>query len=130
MDIENIRNEALTEDTKMEAIADYLNGGEGGFGLDKVLANGDTAANKTIKIEASDGSHDFSTMSSTQFYTQKEYADGAAIAQITSDGKISIDYDPEQGNPSYFTIEMNGGTPRVLMSDDMKDAFKAALGIS
>lgn len=130
MDIEEIRNEALTEDSKMEMIADYLDGGEGSFNFDKVLDNGDTATGKTAKIETTKGSHDFSTMSSTQFYTQKEYADGAAIAQITSDGKLSLDYDPEQGNPSYFTIEMNGGVPRVIMSDDIKAAFKTALGIS
>lgn len=129
MSIGKIRNEALTEDTKMEAIADYLDGGEGSFDFDKILANGDTATDKTAKIEATEGSHDFSTMSSTQFYTQKEYADGAAIAQITSDGKFSLDYDPEQGNPSYLTIEMNEGTPRVLMSDDIKAAFRTALGI-
>lgn len=30
MDIEKIRNEALTEDTKMEMIADYLKGGNAG----------------------------------------------------------------------------------------------------
>lgn len=131
MEIDKIRNEALTEDAKMEMIADYLEGGKGGSKatLDEVLGNGDTATDKTAKIEASKGSHDFSTMSSTQFYTQKEYASGAAIAQITSDGKLSLDYDPEQGNPSYFTIEMNEGTPRVIMSDDIKDAFKTALGI-
>lgn len=129
MDIEKIRNEVFTEDFKMELIADYLESEAAKPGLNAVLENGDTATNKTAKIEAAEGSHDFSTMSSTQFYTQKEYADGAAISQITSDGKLSLDYDPEQGNPSYFTIEMNEGTPRVLMSDDIKAAFRTALGI-
>lgn len=129
MDIEKIRNEIFTEDFKMELIADYLKSENANPGLNQVLENGDTATDKTVKIETSEGSHDFSTMSPTQFYTQKEYADGAAIAQITSDGKLSLDYDPEQGNPSYLTIEMNNGAPRVLMSDDIKAAFRTALGI-
>lgn len=129
MDIEKIRNEALTEDTKMEAIADYLDGGEGSFDLDKVLANGNTATGKTAKLTTTDNTRNFTEISATQVATQKEYADGAAIAQITSDGKISLDYDPEQGNPTFLSIEVNNGTPRVLMSDDMKAAFKTALGI-
>lgn len=129
MDIEKIRNEALTEDFKMETIADFLESDMVKPTLDKVLENGDTATNKTAKIKAADNAQNFSSISSTQLYTQKEYADGAAIAQITSDGKLSLDYDPEQGNPSYFTIEMNEGAPKVLMSDDIKDAFKSALGV-
>lgn len=128
MDIEKIRNEALTEDSKMEMIADYLDG-EYKPTLDKVLENGDTATGKEAKLASADSAHDFSTVTSTQLYTQKEYADGAAIAQLTSDGKLSLDYDPEQGTPSYFTIEMNEGSPRVLMSDDIKAAFRTALGI-
>lgn len=130
MDIEKIRNEALTEDTKMETIADYLDGGEGSFDLDKVLSNGNTATGKTAKLAAEDNARNFTEISPTQVATQKEYADGAAIAQITSDGKIALDYDPEQGNPTFLSIEVNNGTPRVLMSDDMKAAFKNALGIS
>lgn len=129
MDIEKIRNEALTEDYKMETIADYLDGGEGSFGLHEVLTNGDTAVDRTAKLEAADNAHNFTELSTTQVTTQKEYADGAAIAQITSDGKISLDYDPEQGNPTFLSIEVNEGTPRVLMSDDMKAAFRTALGI-
>lgn len=126
--IEQIRDEILTEDFKMELIADYLDG-EYKPTLDKVLDNGDTATGKEAKLVSADSAHDFSTVTSTQLYTQKEYADGAAIAQLTSDGKLSLDYDPEQGNPTYLTIEVSEGTPKVLMSDDMKAAFRTALGI-
>lgn len=128
-DIDIIRDEKRTEDDKMELLADYLETVDAHSTFDSVLDNGDTATNKAAKIEESAGSHNFSTMTATQVYTQKEYADGAAIAQLTSDGKLSLDYDPEQGNPSFFTIEMSNGTPKVLMSDDVKAAFKDALGI-
>lgn len=129
MDIGKIKTNSLTEQRKMELLADYL-GKINALGLDEVLANGDTATHKTAKIVDTDNAHNFASMSETQLYTQKEYADGAAIAQLTSDGKLSLDYDPEQGNPTYFTIEVNEGTPKVLMSDDVKAAFKAALGIN
>lgn len=128
MELNDIRNEALTEDSKMETIADFLQG-EGKPTLDRVLANGNTATGKEAKIVSVDSDRNFSVISDTQLYTQKEYADGAAIAQLTSDGKLSIDYDPEQGNPSYLTVEINEGAPRVLMSDDVKAAFRAALGL-
>lgn len=129
MELKDIRNEALTEDSKMETIADYLESDAVKPTLDKVLKNGNTATGKEAKIVSADNAHNFSIVSDAQLYTQKEYADGAAIAQLTSDGKFSLDYDPEQGNPSFFTIEMNGGQPRVLMSDDIKAAFRAALGV-
>lgn len=129
MDINKIRDESRTEDSKMEMIADWLDGEHPDLTLDKVLENGNTATGKEAKLASADSTHDFSTITSTQLYTQKEYADGAAIAQLTSDGKLSLDYDPEQGTPSYLTIEMNEGSPRVLMSDDIKAAFRTALGI-
>lgn len=129
MDIEKIRDEVFTEDFKMELIADYLKSETANPGLDKVLENGNTATGKTAKLEAADNPHDFTVLSATQVSTQKEYTDGAAIVQITSDGRLSLDYGPEHGNPTFLTVEVNNGSPRVLMSDDMKAAFKTALGI-
>lgn len=130
MDINKIRDEARTEDSKMEMIADWLDGEHPDLTLDKVLENGDTATDKSAKFVSTNNADDFSIITSTQMATQKQYADGAAGAQITSDGKISLNYGPEQGNPTFLSIEVSEGTPKVLMSDDMKDAFKAALGIS
>lgn len=130
MEIDKIRNEALTEDSKMEAIADYLEGAGGKPTLDVVLENGNTAIGKEAKFETENSPRNFSIVSGTQLYTQKEDADGATIVQITSDGKLSVDYGPAQGNPSFFTIEMKGGQPKVTMTDDVKAAFRAALGIS
>lgn len=131
MDIQKIRNEALTEDEKMEAIADYIESSGGSIKptLDEVLENGNTATHKELKLRSEDSDKNFTTLSETQVYTQKEYAGGAAIAQITSDGKFSLDYGPAQGTPTYLTIEVSEGTPKVMMSDNMKDAFRTALGI-
>lgn len=129
MELKDIRNEALTEDSKMETIADYLESDAVKPTLDKVLENGNTATGKEAKIVSADNVQDFSIVTSTQVLTQKATADGAAIAQLTSDGKFALDYGPAQGIPSFFSIEMNGGQPRVLMSDDMKAAFRAALGV-
>lgn len=127
-EIDKIRDEWRTEDAKLEIVADYL-AGEYKPTFDRVLENGSTATHKTAKIKSADNDRDFTTVSETQVLTQKEYEDGAAIAQITSDGKLALDYDPEQGNPTYLSIEVAEGTPVVMMSDDMKAAFRTALGI-
>ena len=97
--------------------------------LDSVLENGDTATRKTIKIIGELDNRDFSIVSESQFATQKILADGSADVQITSDGTFRIEYNPEVGNPTFLSIRVEAGTPVVSMSDDMKDAFRAALGI-
>ena len=68
-------------------------------------------------------------MSESQFATQKILSNGSADVQITSDGSFRVEYNPEIGNPTFLSIRVEEGTPVVSMSDNMKDAFRAALGI-
>lgn len=131
MDIDEIRNEALTEDAKMEKIADYIEQDLTVNTLDKVLANGDTATGKTATFRTAESEDDRTGISATQVYGQKTLSNGVADFQLTSDGLFSIGFQANNGNAlSIFQIAMENGTPRVLMSDDIKAAFKAELGIA
>lgn len=97
--------------------------------LNSVLENGDTAVHKTIKIESENEGQDFSVINEAVFSTQKVSSAGSSHVQITSDGTFYIAYDPESGTPTFLSIRVEEGTPVVSMSDNMKDAFRAALGI-
>lgn len=134
----NYRDQIVTDTANQMAVIYDKSGNGYIFGLatelnditlDSVLENGDTATHKTIKIVGELDSRDFSVVSESQFATQKILANGSADVQITSDGTFRIEYNPEIGNPTFLSIRVEEGTPVVSMSDDMKDAFIAALGI-
>lgn len=127
MDIDKIRNEALTEDAKLEMIADYLEGDAVKPTLDKVLGNGNTADNKQAKFQID--KDNYIAVSGTSISGQKTTENGVADFQVTADGSFYLDFQPTSGTLSTFQIKMNGGTPKVIMSDDIKAAFKAELGI-
>lgn len=131
MDINEIRNGALTEAAKMDKIADYVAGSMTAGTLDSILANGDTATGKMATFRTTESEDDRTGISATQVYGQKTLSNGVADFQLTSDGLFSIGFQANNGNAlSIFQIAMENGTPRVLMSDDIKAAFKAELGIS
>lgn len=131
MDINEIRNEVLTEDAKMEKIADYIEQDIENDTLDGVLAKGDTAIGKMATFRTVESEDDRTGISATQIYGQKTLSNGVADFELTSDGLFSIGFQANNGNAlSIFQIAMENGTPRVLMSDDIKAAFKAELGIS
>lgn len=70
-------------------------------------------------------------ISDTQNYGQKTMSNGVVDFQPTSDVLFSIGFQANNGNvSSIFQIAMENGTPIVSMSDDVKAAFKAELGIS
>lgn len=127
MSIDKIRNETLTEDSKMEMIADFLESDQVNPGLDKVLENGNTATSKLAKIQID--KDNFVIVSGTSISGQKTTEGGVADFQITTDGGLYLDFQPTEGTLSTFQIKMDGGTPKVIMSDDIKAAFKAELGI-
>lgn len=130
MDINEIRNGALTEGAKMNMIADTFSGSTTMGTLDGILANGDTATDKMATFRTSDSADNRTGISATQVYGQKTTTNGVAVFQLTSDGSFSIDFQTNNGNVlSTFQIKMNDGTPRVIMSDDVKAAFKSELGI-
>lgn len=131
MDISKIRNKALTEDAKMGIIEEVLDGGASGVDLDKVLANGNKAVGKDATFQKTAGDNDnASFISFGTFSTSKRLENGTATAQITAEGSLFLDYQPDDGQLTFLHIRVDGGTPRVMMSDNMKAAFKAELGIS
>lgn len=130
MNIEDIRNEAFTEDAKMETIADYLRSEAANPGLNTVLTNGDTAVQKTAKFRGTAEGNDGVNVSNSSISGQNTTDDGVADFQITSTGDLYLDFQPTDGTLSTFQIKLAGGTPVVVMSDDVKAAFKAELGIA
>lgn len=130
MDIEKIRNGKLTEGAKMDIIADCFERGEGGLDFDKVLAKGNTATAKSAIFEKTPGAQDDKTMIGPgTVVTSERLANGTATVQITSDGNFFLEYQPDQGTLTHLHIRADNGTPTVLMSDNMKAAFRTALGI-
>lgn len=129
-DIDKIRNEALTEDFKFETVADFLESIGEMATLDKVLENGNTATSKTAKFQASGDSQNFVAVNDGNISGQKTTEAGTSTFQITSGGNFNIDFQPANSNSlSIFRVLMNDGTPVVQMSDDVKAAFRAELGI-
>lgn len=131
MSIDDIRNVNITEDAKMDIIADYLENSDVAPTLDKVLENGNTAVGKTAKLQNAERAENFATINDGGFSGQETGDAGVAVARVASSGEIYIDFQHENGNAlSTFQISLQNGVPRVVMSDDVKAAFKAELGIS
>jgi hypothetical protein len=129
-DIDKIRNEALTEDFKFETVADFLESIGDMTTLDKVLENGNTATNKTAKFQASGDPQNFVVVNDGNISGQKTTEAGTSTFQITSSGSFTVDFQPADSDSlSIFRVIMGNGTPVVTMSDDVKAAFKAELGI-
>lgn len=130
-DINEIRNEILTEDAKMEKIADYIEQDLTVNTIDKVLDNGDTAIGKQIIFkETADATDNTSMINHSTFSVSKRLTNGTATAQITSNGSLFLEYQPDEGQLTHLHIRVDEGVPKVMMSDDMRAAFKAELGIN
>ena len=132
-DIDIIRDEKRTEDDKLELVANYLETVDAHPTLDSVLANGSIANSKTAKFKAATNDTDFITVNDDNVSGQKTLSNGVATFRISATGNFYVDFQPNNGDQnslSTFQIDMNNGTPRVVMSDDVKAAFKAELGIA
>ena len=129
-DIDIIRDEKRTEDDKMELIANYLETVDAHPTLDSVLANGSIANSKTAKFKASTNDTDFITVNESGISGQKTTDSGVSVFKLGADGDFYIDFQPDGSNSlSTFQISVKDGTTRVVMSDDVKEAFKTELGI-
>lgn len=131
-DIDIIRDEKRTEDDKMELVANYLETVDAHPTLDSVLANGNVANSKTAKFKAATSDTDYVVISDGQIYGEKTTANGVSTFRLLPTGNFYVDFQPANGGEnslSTFQIDMNDGSPRVIMSDDVKAAFKAELGI-
>lgn len=102
MDIEKIRNEALTEDAKMEMIADYLKGGNAGVEtVNLVGLSGTFSDEEYAKIQKDN----CIIVASTQYY-YKQYSASTvirygAIPRLGA-GQVIFDYvDIDKATKSY-----------------------------
>lgn len=108
MDIEKIRNEALTEDAKMEMIADYLKeGGDGkATGINVVVLGSPSGVLSDEDFDKV--SHDNCVIVASTQYFYKQY-DAATVLRygslprlISDNTKIIFDYvDIDKGNKTY-----------------------------
>lgn len=131
MSIQDIKNLALTEDAKMAIIADAIDGSGSTATLDKVLENGNTAVEKQITLKDQNNAQDRMIMSKATVDGSRVVEGGVASCQISSTGSLFLSFQADaDGSDTYLDIRVDGGVPKVLMSDNMKAAFKAELGIS
>lgn len=129
-DIDTLRDEKRTEDDKMELIADYLETVDAHPTIDSVLTNGSIANSKTAKFKASTNDTNFITVNESGVLGQKTTDAGVSTFKLGADGDFYVDFQPAGSNSlSTFQVSVKDGTARVVMSDDIKAAFKSELGI-
>ena len=102
MDIDKIRNEALTEDTKMEAIADFL--ASGNAGIETVVLDGMTGTLSDEDYAKIQRDNCIITSSTEYFYKQYSAATViryGALPRLSVD-KVIFDYvDIDKATKSY-----------------------------